>query len=85
MKCYNCKSEIGNLQVCPYCGATAYLQEAYRAPQTPDARANKRRPSEMRDLDRRLRVLETKVNLCLTIQCGTFAIAILMLLLMALR
>ena len=85
MKCPNCRCEAGNQQVCPYCGTTLYLQEAYRPSQSAELRSSKRRGVELRDLDRRLRMMETKVNLCLTVQCGTFAIVILMLFILALR
>ena len=85
MKCPNCRCEIGNQQVCPYCGTTVYLQEGYRTAQGAEIRGNRRRTVELRDLDKRLRNMETKVNLCLTLQCGTFAIVILMLVILALR
>jgi hypothetical protein len=85
MKCPNCRCEVGTQQVCPYCGTTVYLQEAYRAPQSAEIRTNRRKGPELRDLDKRLRMMETKVNLCLTLQSGTFAIVILMLFILALR
>ena len=29
MKCPKCRSEVGNLSACPYCGATVYVSGAW--------------------------------------------------------
>ena len=93
MKCPNCRCEVGNQPVCPYCGATVYLQEtvwnqqdyASRSVPSADQRSSRRKATELKDLDRRLRILETRVNLCLTMLCGTFALSILTLVILAFR
>ena len=89
MKCPNCRCEVGNQPVCPYCGATVYLrqaqwnQEAYE--RSVQSQEKRKRSVELKELDRRVRLMETKVNLCLTLQSGTFALAILVLFILALR
>ena len=94
MKCPNCRCEVGNQPVCPYCGATVYLQAApswnnsdysRHGVQSADARSQKRRVVELKDVDRRIRNLETKVNLCLVLLCGNFALMILTIIILALR
>ena len=91
MKCPNCRCEVGSLPVCPYCGATVYLQEAAwnqqdyarRSAPVVDQRSSRRKGPELKDLDRRLRILETRVNLCLTLLCGIFALTIMTLVILA--
>jgi len=94
MRCPKCRSEVGNQPVCPYCGGTVYIQgssvgknEDYFRTNTasPDQRAQGRRGNELRDIDRRLRNLETKVNLTLVLQTGTFALVVLTLVILALK
>lgn len=92
MKCPNCRCEVGNQPICPYCGATVYLQEtvwnqpdyARRNQPVNDSRTRRKSP-ELKELDRRIRNLETKINLCLTLICGCFALSILTLLMLAIR
>ena len=94
MKCPKCRSEVGNQPVCPYCGGTIYIQAATtggyddysrRVPGQADPRPQSRSRSELRELERRMRSLETKVSLTLVLQCGSFALMILTLVILALK
>lgn len=93
MKCPNCRCEVGNQPVCPYCGATVYLQAmqnwsddySHHAAAAMDGRSQKRRGVDLKDVDRRIRSLETKINLCLVLMCGNFALMILALIILAFK
>lgn len=94
MKCPNCRCEVGNQPVCPYCGTTVYLQSApgwneqdyaRQSIPAPDGRQQRRRGLELKDVDRRIRNLETKVNLCLAVLCGNFALTILAIIILAFK
>ena len=93
MKCPNCRCEVGNQPVCPYCGATVYLQSASnwnsqeysrQGTVSSENRPQRRRGIELKDVDRRVRNLETKINLCLVLLCGNFALMILTIMILAL-
>lgn len=91
MKCPKCRCEVGNQSVCPYCGATVYVSSATWDMNTFQSRATmpvnsvSRIPPENRGTDRRLKNLETKVNLLLVLQIGSFVLTVLTLIIMALK
>ena len=94
MKCPKCRSEVGNQPVCPYCGGTIYISpaatwtndgQARRSFSTNEGRPEGRRIHESREIERRLRVLETKVDLILVIQVGSFALLVLTLIVLAIK
>lgn len=91
MKCPKCRCEVGSQAVCPYCGATVYVGSATWDMNTLQNRATipvssgSRIPLENRGADRRLKNLETKVNLLLVLQTGSFVLAVLTLIIMALK
>lgn len=86
MKCPVCRSEVGNQQVCPYCGGTVFLQEPswnpagmvtgplFRGPQEP-------LPPEILN---RISAIETKLNLLLVLQGATFLLLAVALIALAL-
>lgn len=92
MRCPKCRSEIGNQSVCPYCGTTVYIQGSTWSTDT----YNQHAPTRARDgairnwgpdpgeMGRRLRNLESKVNVILILQCGCFVLLILILIILAL-
>lgn len=90
MRCPKCSCEVGSQSVCPFCGATVYVgnstwgvQDYARQTTVPVSAA--RIPPESRQSERSIKSLEMKVNLLLVLQSGTFALAILALLIMALK
>jgi len=91
MRCPKCRCEVGNQSVCPYCGATVYMGTATWDMNTFQNRAtvpvpgSAKVPLESRGTERKLRNLETKVNLLLVLQTGTFVLAVLSLIIMALK
>lgn len=80
MKCPKCHSEVAGQPVCPYCGA-AVLQDS--EPMAMPAGESK--VDLLRDVNRRLRKLETRVNLLLVLLTATFALAVLTLAVLALK
>lgn len=82
---------MGNQATCPYCGATVYIGNTtwsvadVNRTLIPTADNSGRMPLETRGIDRRLRSLETKVNLMLVLQCGMFALTALTLIMLALK
>ena len=91
MKCPKCRSEVGNLSACPYCGATVYVSGAWdmndRARRTtvPVSALGGRLPMDSHIFDKRLRNLENRVNLLLVLQSGSFLLLMLVLLMLALN
>lgn len=91
MKCPKCRCEVGTQSVCPYCGATVYVGNATWDMNTFQNRATMPVPGvgmpapDNRASERRLRNLETKVNLLLVFQIGSFVLAVLSLIIMALK
>lgn len=90
MKCPKCHSEVGSQSVCPYCGATLYISgskwsyESY--PVRPPAPVPNPSPtSANRRLERLIDRLDAKIKLVIVLQCGTFALLVLVLLAMALQ
>lgn len=84
MKCPKCGCEIGNQSVCPFCGGTIYVSTPTISAGDFGARTTApvhrtRAPAQRTDLERRVRSLETKINLLLVLQCGTFALTLLAL------
>lgn len=89
MRCPKCRCEVGNQSICPFCGATVFVSNT-----TWGVHDMNRQPtvavrgmgqlSETRGIERKLRNLETKVNLLLVLQSGTFALAVIALLVLAL-
>lgn len=89
MRCPKCRCEVGNQPVCPFCGATVYMSnttwkvnDVARQATVPvhgGAQLN-----NSRGIERKLRELETKLNLLMVLQAGTLLLAILILLAMAL-
>lgn len=94
MKCPTCKSEVGNQSVCPYCGGTIYLRgnswntEEYNrriSAKVDEEVFQSRRGADTRVVERMIRGLERKINLMLVLQCGMFALLVLVLLTIALK
>lgn len=90
MRCPKCSCEVGNQSVCPFCGATVYLsnptwQANDYAHRTTVPVTRERTSAHRPDPERRLRALETKVNMLLVLQCGTFALTLLALVSMLLN
>ena len=92
MKCPKCHNEVGTQSVCPFCGATVYIQgldrgaQGYRQhtfggePQSPNQYV-----SNFRDVDRRLYNLQMKINLLLILQCAIFVLVVLAVVVLALK
>ena len=93
MKCPKCRSEVGGQSVCPYCGATVYIQSSNwstdpysRRTLIPgEIQSAARSGYDSQELERRVRNLETKMNLALILQCGSFTLLILTLVVLALK
>ena len=72
--------------MCPYCGATVYITNTKAVPTMAAMRsmagAFTAGPTET---ERRLRKLETKMNLLLVFQIGNFVLIIFALIMLALR
>ena len=89
MRCPKCSCEVGNQAVCPFCGATVYLSNptwmANDYAQRATVPVERRRSANCPDPERRMRSLETKVNMLLVLQCGTFALTLLALVSMLLK
>lgn len=90
MRCPKCRCEVGNQPVCPFCGATVYMSnttwnvnDAARQPTVPVHGGAQ--VTNSRGIERKLRELETKLNLLMVLQGGTLVLAILTLLAMALK
>jgi len=85
MKCPKCHNEVCNQRVCPYCGATVYLEdsswetEKLRHGNITPAVPGKDETEKMEDLLGRIRKLETRVNLILVLNAALFALVILLL------
>lgn len=77
--------------MCPYCGATVYINSAWdqddysRRTTVPVSALGGRLPMDSHVFDRHLRNLETKVNLILVLQAGSFALTMLVLVMLALN
>ena len=91
MKCAKCRSEVGNQSVCPYCGATVYVNGAWdssnysRRNTVPVSALGGRLPMDSHVFDKRLRNLENRVNLMLVLQGGSFALLMMVLVMLALN
>lgn len=94
MKCPKCRSEVGSQPVCPYCGGTIYLQANTtwtpgpydrQMSQPTEQRPQNRSGQNRREFERRLRELDTKLSLILVLQCGSFALVVLALVILALK
>lgn len=90
MRCPKCSCEVGNQAICPFCGATVYVSRTTMpvgeyAGRTTMPVQPQQRPAYRSDTDRRLRGLETKVNMMLVLQGGTFALTLLALISMLLK
>ena len=92
MRCPKCRCEVGNQAVCPYCGATVYVgsttwnvNDFNRNTLQVSQKNAAPMPLEVRSVDRRIRSLETKVNMLLVLQGGTFVLSVLALIIMALK
>ncbi len=79
MRCPNCRSEVANDAVCPYCGAVVYQQAE------PVRRSGTRSGGRNRELERRLRALENRLAVSTVLQCGTFVMTVLILVVLALQ
>lgn len=84
MKCPKCGYELGSQSVCPICGATIFVSSSTVpvgdfGSRTTAPVHRTRAPAQRSDLERRVRSLETKINLMLVLQCGTFALTLLAL------
>ena len=90
MKCPKCRCEVSNQRICPYCGATVYIQNSslkyeYDEP-IPNAGAGNAFTNKDFDwnLLQKLGNVETKLNLILIFNIATFALVILALIFIAL-
>lgn len=91
MKCPKCRSEVGNQQVCPYCGSTVYINgnswtNANHSNGMPGQqnRLHRADSNSGRDCEQRLRILEKRINMMLVVQLGLFVITVLILVVLAL-
>ena len=72
--------------MCPYCGATVYITSTTTVPSMSALRSMTGSfPAGSTDTERRLSKLETKINLMLVLQIGSFVLMIFALILLALR
>lgn len=92
MKCPKCRSEVINQPVCPYCGATVYVGDTTRSVPEYTRRAGgasqpvgNRQMRDIREMERKFRNLETKVNLILVLEGGSFLLVVLALIVLALK
>lgn len=91
MKCHKCRCEVGSQRICPYCGATVYIQNSSLKMDYGDAVPNSggNVPFVNKDfsasLFQRMANLETKLNLVLILSIATFVLVIMTLIVIALR
>lgn len=90
MRCPKCSCEAGNQSICPFCGTTIYLSAPTWSnndyvQRTTIPVGKKRTQARRPEPDRRLKNLETKVDMLLVLQCGTFALTLLTLICMILN
>ena len=87
MKCPKCRCEVGNQSVCPYCGATVYIdgnawanaEYVRRSAMYMNDPRNSLQGHTAYDAERNIQRLEKKVNMLLILQCGIFALNVLIL------
>lgn len=91
MRCPRCRSEVGNQPVCPYCGGTVYMQNVTyssndvtrrSAPSTQGVGISS---GNSKKIDRRLRHLETKLDLLLILAGGNLIFCLLLLIAIILK
>ena len=94
MRCPKCKIEVGNQPVCPNCGST--LKSRERSRERDEYLRRTTMPSDAiyqvpgfqnprRERDSVLQDIQTKLNLVLILQSGTFALVVLTLVILALK
>lgn len=81
MQCPKCRCEVGNQQICPYCGATVFLQESLPYGRYPSYKAadNTKGESMQYKADR----METKINLILIFSIASFVLSVVSLVVLA--
>lgn len=94
MKCPNCRSEVSNQDVCPYCGATVYIKDVTSRHQDYSVRriANSSGiwnvnviATELRNINYKLHNLETKINIAMIFLCGIFVLLLLLIVMLTLK
>ena len=86
MQCPKCRSEVGNQKICPYCGATVYIQESFPTESYPSLRKNGNPGTNMQtDALQRIERLETKLNLILVLSVAAFLLSVLSLVVLAIK
>lgn len=91
MRCPVCRCETGNQPVCPYCGTTVYSgNTTYSMTDYPrhtqQVQNNYHPPRERgRGSDKKLRRIETKLDLLMVLQLGSFLLLLVVLIMLALK
>lgn len=93
MRCPVCRCEVGNQAVCPYCGSTVYMGNASwsandysrsASQYAPNAR-NQATREKSKISNKRLQRIETKLDLMLVMQIGSFLLLLMVLIMVALK
>lgn len=90
MRCPRCRCEVGDRQVCPFCGTTLYTggptwNMAGHTRTTQTVQSGRFQREGNRSLERKMRELATKIDLLLVLQIGSILLSILALVLIALK
>lgn len=85
MRCPKCSNEVCNQRVCPYCGATVYLEDSSLASEKSRYGGlrqqifGKTESETQEDLLRKVQKLEIRINLILVLNVALFVLMILLL------
>lgn len=92
MRCPVCRCETGNQSVCPYCGTTVhagnttYTMTDYPRHTQPMQSTVQQQPRERgRSSEKRLRRIETKLDLIMVLQIGSFLLLLIVMIMTALK
>lgn len=92
MRCPVCRCETGNQSVCPYCGTTVYtgnttytMTDYARHTQPTQHTTQPQSRERGRSYDKKLRRIETKLDLLMVLQIGIFLLLLIVTVMTALK
>ena len=96
MICPNCRSEVGNQPICPYCGKSLPLQRGAsmgsftvqvppvaRSAESYSAGGKQSVASALRRMNRQLAAVDLRSKLCLVLTVGIFVMQLIILIVLA--
>ena len=92
MRCPVCRCETGNQPVCPYCGTTIYtgnttytMTDYTRQTQYAQNAMQQQSKERSRGIEKKLRRIETKLDLLMVLQIGSFLLLLIVMVMTALK